>query len=63
MEIFIVDILELLPTPSQVAALRQIKDSSNEDVLWATEDQIRRLGAEPGRRQQVKIGEPAIWVL
>jgi hypothetical protein len=63
MELFISDIYELLPTPEQLVNLRALKDKGHPDVLWATEDQIRRLGAEPGKGQPFKIGEPATWIL
>jgi hypothetical protein len=63
MEIIIADILELLPTPHQEAMLRGLKGAGSPDIVWATENQIRRLGAEPGKGQDIQIGEPAVWVL
>jgi hypothetical protein len=63
MEIVIADIRELLPTPKQLAALRTLKDVGHPDIIWATENQIRRLGVIPGENLNLQIGEPAIWIL
>jgi hypothetical protein len=63
MEIMIADIHELLPTPDQLAALQRLRDSGNTDIIWATEDQVRRLGAAPGQNQDIQIAETAEWTL
>jgi len=62
-ELFIADIHELLPTPGQFAALRSLKDSGHTDVIFATEDHIRRLGISPGQNQNIAIAETAAWTL
>lgn len=63
-ELLIADILVLLPTVEQLDALRELKSSSHPDVLWATEDQIRRLGAlDRSSSQTTRIAETAIWTI
>jgi hypothetical protein len=63
MELLIADIYELRPNEMQLMALRALQEEGNTNVLWATEDQIRRLGAVPGENQDTVIGAPAIWTL
>jgi len=63
-ELLIADILELLPTPSQMAALRQLKEQGSPQVLWASETQIRRLGATEGSvNQTTHIAQTATWTI
>ena len=62
-ELQIADIHELLPTPEQLAALRQLKATGHPDIIWATENQIRHLGVIPGETLDLHIGAPAIWTL
>jgi len=62
-EMLIADIYELLPTATQMEALKRLKESGHPEILWATEDQIRRLGVTPGGKLDTRIGEPAIWTL
>ncbi|MFF5832742.1 hypothetical protein ACFY8H_32260 [Streptomyces bacillaris] len=47
LEILIADIYELLPTPTQEAALRQLASTNHPDVSWVTEETIRRRGVLP----------------
>lgn len=63
MELLVADIYELLPTEAQRAALADLKDKGNRQVLWASEERIRRLGIVPGQESEIPIGEPAIWTL
>jgi len=63
LELRIADIHELLPTPEQYTALQKLKQDGHADIVWATEDQIRRLGVVPGKPQEIHIGESAIWIL
>jgi hypothetical protein len=63
MELRIADIHELLPTPEQCEVLKELKQVGHPDIFWATQDQIRRLGAIPGKSQEITIGEPAMWIL
>jgi hypothetical protein len=63
MELFIADVYEILPTPGQMEALRALKDSHSEGVIWATENQIRRQGAIPGQKLDPEISETAAWIL
>src|ERR1022692_507941 len=44
MELLIADIYELRPTQEQIDALQRLRGQGNPDVVWATENQIRRLG-------------------
>jgi hypothetical protein len=63
LEILIADIHELLPTPNQLKALRKLRDTGHPDIIWATENHIRRLGVVPAESLNLRIGEPAIWTL
>ena len=63
MELRIADIHELLPTSEQYDVLKELKQVGNPEIVWATQDQIRRLGAVPGKPQEITIGEPATWTL
>ncbi|MBA3019709.1 hypothetical protein [Propionicimonas sp.] len=63
-ELLIADILELLPTPAQMEALRQLKADESPQVLWASESQIRRLGATEGlANQTTRIAQTATWTI
>jgi hypothetical protein len=62
-ELLIADIYELIPTQDQLAALRKLKVDGHPDLVWATEDQIRRRGAIPGEDQQIEISPTAGWAL
>jgi len=63
-ELLIADILVLLPTHEQLNALRNLRSNPHPDVLWATEDQIRRLGAtDRSSSQTTRIAETARWTV
>lgn len=63
-ELLIADVLELLPTPEQLAALRDLRANPHPEVLWATESQIRRLGATDRSSSQItRIAETATWTI
>lgn len=63
-EILIADILELLPTPEQLVQLRELKNRSDLPILWASEGQIRRMGAADGAANQTtRIAETAVWTI
>ncbi|WP_425313200.1 hypothetical protein [Microbacterium esteraromaticum] len=63
-ELLISDILDLLPTPDQLAALRELKGKDDVRFIWASESQIRRLGATEGAASQtIKIAETARWTI
>ena len=63
-ELLIADILELLPTDDQLVALRQLRSRIDRRVLWASEKQIRRLGAEDGAANQAtRIAQTAVWTI
>ncbi|MGO4103386.1 hypothetical protein AB4Y63_05490 [Leifsonia sp. YAF41] len=63
-ELLIADILEIIPTSEQLEQLRQLKKSSDARILWATEDQIRRLGAANGSvAQTTQIAQTAEWTI
>lgn len=62
-ELLIADIYELIPTPDQLAALRKLKADGYPDLVWATEDKIRRRGAVPGEDQAIEISPTAEWTL
>ncbi|MEV7382989.1 hypothetical protein [Streptomyces lydicus] len=47
LEILIADVYELLPTPDQEAALRQLAYTDTPDVAWVTEETVRRRGVLP----------------
>lgn len=54
-ELLIADIYELIPTQEQLADLTQLKADMYPDLVWVTEDQIRRRGAIPGQDQDRNI--------
>lgn len=63
-ELLIADTYELLPTPEQIENLAALqKETSTDAIYWATADEIKRRGAQPGKNQTLKIGEPAEWTL
>lgn len=63
-ELLIADILELLPTDDQLAELRKLKDHPDSRILWASESQIRRLGAAAGASNQTtRIAQTAGWTI
>ncbi len=63
-ELLIADILELLPTEDQLVELRRLKERSPSEALWASEQQIRRLGAVDGlANQPIRIAETAVWTV
>lgn len=63
-EVLIADILELLPTDDQLAELRKLKGRSDSRILWASESQIRRLGAADGASSQTtRIAQTAGWTI
>ncbi|WP_338106069.1 hypothetical protein [Streptomyces coelicoflavus] len=47
LEILIADVYELLPTPSQEAALRVLANTETTEVVWVTEETVRRRGVLP----------------
>jgi hypothetical protein len=63
LEILIADIYELLPTANQLEALKRLKETGHPEIIWATEDEIRHLGVAPGKKLDIRIGEPAVWTL
>lgn len=63
-ELLIADIVELLPTPAQLIALKQLRADSDPRILWASENQIRRLGATDGATSQTtQIARTALWTI
>jgi SMODS-associated NUDIX domain len=63
-ELLIADVLELIPTPAQLNELRGLKNGSDSRILWATESQIRRLGAaDDVASQTTRIAETAVWTI
>ncbi|MER5938660.1 hypothetical protein ABT121_15200 [Streptomyces sp. NPDC001928] len=47
LEILIADVYELLPTPAQEAALRMLANTETPEVVWVTEETVRRRGVLP----------------
>lgn len=63
-ELLIADIFEILPTQAQTAELRKLKKLDDVRIFWASEDQIRRLGAADGAASQTtKIAQTAAWTI
>ncbi|MCU1392584.1 MAG: hypothetical protein JWM34_1012 [Ilumatobacteraceae bacterium] len=62
-EILIAEVFEVVPSSSQTETLRRLLNDGHPEILWATEAQIRRLGAVPGENQAVKIAETAVWTV
>ena len=62
-ELLIADIYELIPTGGQLAALRNLKATGHQDLIWAREEQIARRGITPGENQAIEISPTAEWTL
>lgn len=62
-ELLIADIYELLPTVTQLVELTALQMHGDSRIRWATEDEIRRLGAAPTSPAGLPIAEPAVWTL
>lgn len=63
-ELLIADIFEVLPTDAQTVELRKLRNAEDVRILWASEDQIRRLGASDGvATQTIKIAQTAEWTI
>jgi hypothetical protein len=64
LELIVGDIRNLLPSPEQLAALRELRARGHPDVAWLTEQQIRHAGALPGVGQPFQAGLPvSAWVV
>ncbi|MGW0409972.1 SMODS-associated NUDIX domain-containing protein [Streptomyces collinus] len=55
LEILVADVYELVPTPEQAGALRQIAQAGHPDLVWVTPSQIQRRGATPGQPHSVEV--------
>ncbi|MHA7306385.1 SMODS-associated NUDIX domain-containing protein [Arthrobacter sp. TMN-49] len=63
-EILIADIFELLPSPQQLEALKELRVAEHPEILWATESQIQRNGVVVGSSSQTTtIARTASWTL
>lgn len=63
-EILIADIFELLPTPEQMEALKELRTNGHAEICWATESQIQRRGAvQESPSQLTTIARTASWTL
>lgn len=62
-ELLIADIYELLPTPDQLEALKELKRAGHHKIIWATEEQILRRGASPGQTEHPHIAMTAEWTI
>lgn len=58
-EILVADIYELVPTPDQQDALRQVAQAGHQDLVWVTPSQIERRGATPGQPHSIEVAEHA----
>lgn len=63
LELLIADIYELLPTREQLGILEDLSRTERDGIFWATRDQIKRRGVNPGSNQTVVIGEHTSWTL
>ncbi|MEU6006329.1 hypothetical protein [Streptomyces sp. NPDC047453] len=54
-EILVADIYELVPTPEQTQALRNLASAHNPEVAWVSADQIKRRGIVPGQPPSIEI--------
>lgn len=63
-ELLIADIVDLLPTDTQLDELRALRGRSDNRILWASEDQILRFGVKAGdSSQRTRIAQTAIWTI
>ncbi|MFD4653808.1 hypothetical protein [Streptomyces sp. NPDC058441] len=59
LEILVADIYELVPTPEQESAFRQIAQAGHADLVWVTSSEIQRRGATPGQPQSIEVAQHA----
>jgi len=62
-ELFIADIFEPILTDKQLLELENLKQIQSENYIFATEDQIRRLGIVPKKQHLSNISKTANWLL
>ena len=63
-ELLIADVVDLLPTVQQLTELRALKGRPDSRIMWASEDQIRRLGVRAGESTQTtRIAQTALWTI
>jgi hypothetical protein len=62
-ELLVAHIFELVPTESQLEALRKLNGQSEDAPGWFSEEQVRRRGATLGMEQPVEIPPTASWTL
>lgn len=63
-ELLIADIFELIPNEEQIKALKNLKNTDDTRIIWATEDQIKQRGAVTGHKTQpINIAETAEWMI
>jgi len=62
-ELLLADVVEVLWTPQQEAALRETMDSGQSELLWVTEEEIRSRGYDPKTGERTHISETAEWTL
>jgi hypothetical protein len=63
MELFIADIYVPILSDEQLSVISKLKDIPSEKYLFATEDQIKRLGIVPKKQSKANISKTARWLL
>ncbi|WP_442945900.1 hypothetical protein [Nonomuraea sp. LPB2021202275-12-8] len=63
LEILISDIYVLLLTESQELEIEKLIGNESSDIIWVSEETIRRRGAIPGKDQSLVIAETARWIV
>ncbi|MEU2586731.1 hypothetical protein ABZ612_28020 [Streptomyces avermitilis] len=54
-EILVADIYELVPTPEQTQAFKDLAATQNAEIAWVTAEQIKRRGIIPGQPPSIEI--------
>ncbi|MER5507902.1 hypothetical protein ABT052_21535 [Streptomyces sp. NPDC002766] len=62
-EILVADIYELVPTPEQEQALKDLTSAQNPEIVWVTAEQIQRRGIVPGQPPSIEIAAHSKRVL
>jgi hypothetical protein len=62
-ELFIADIYEPILSDKQYSVISKLMDNSSAQYIFATEEQIKRLGIIPKKQAQANISKTASWML
>lgn len=63
LELFIADIYEPVLNEDQYAAISKLSENSSDKYVFATEEQVKRLGIIPKKNTSANISRTASWVI